>query len=66
MIRTYLEHYICPNCKHNAMNCIEYKNCNDCPMAKDGAIYCLCLQEATKEEISNGRCMYFEKEPAND
>lgn len=64
MRRAFLETYICPDCKHSANNCEKYEHCRDCPMSDDE--YCLCLQEATKEEISSGRCMYFEEKPENN
>lgn len=59
MRRVFLEHYNCPNCKHNAEDCSDYENCDICPMAREGN--CLCLDEATEEELASGNCKYFEQ-----
>ena len=40
-------------------DCSDYENCNICPMAREGN--CLCLDEATEEELANGNCKYFEQ-----
>lgn len=59
MDRIFLSHYRCTDCKHNATNCNIHESCYDCPIATNGI--CLCLQDATREETSSGRCMYFEE-----
>ena len=58
MNRMLLSHYRCSDCKYNAKYCC-YKICYDCPILTNGI--CLCLQDATREEISSGKCMYFEE-----
>ena len=59
MIRLFLEHYNCPNCKYNAEDCSNYEDCTICPMAREDK--CLCLGEATEEELATGNCKYFEQ-----
>ena len=59
MKRIFLRETSCSNCKYNVTICKNYESCLDCPIATDGD--CLCLQEATNDEMLTLKCKYYEE-----
>ena len=60
MLRIFLRETNCHNCKYNASKCIEYECCLDCPITTDDD-HCLCLEEATKDEMLTLKCKYYKE-----